>query len=120
MSHPAPSRSPLTLKLAALCASLAVGGALTTGCASAAAPVNGAWYSSVKGPVEAGADVDRSKATKVGEAQAMSILGLIALGDCSIEKAAENGDITKISHVDHQSFSVLGIYATYTTIVHGE
>lgn len=55
-----------------------------------------------------------------GEASATSILGLLATGDASIQKAASNGKIKKIHHVDHDLFSFLGIYASYTTIVYGE
>lgn len=58
--------------------------------------------------------------SKVGQSQSMGVLGLIASGDASIQTAARNGGITKISHVDVKNFSVLGIYSTYTTIVYGE
>jgi len=57
---------------------------------------------------------------KFGEAEAQTILGLIAQGDCSIEAAAQDGGITKIHHVDHETKNILGIVATYKTIVYGQ
>ncbi len=57
---------------------------------------------------------------KVGSAQAMNFLGLFAIGDASINSAANKGGIKKISHVDVQKSNFLGIYSTYTTYVYGE
>lgn len=48
------------------------------------------------------------------------MLGLVATGDASIEAAAKAGGITKIHHVDFENFSILGIYATFTTVVYGD
>jgi hypothetical protein len=42
------------------------------------------------------------------------------MGDASISAAAQNGGITRIHHVDHETMNILGIYAKYTTIVYGE
>ncbi|MDB9093433.1 TRL-like family protein, partial [Parabacteroides distasonis] len=58
--------------------------------------------------------------SKKGEATATSILGLVAYGDASIQKAAKEAGITKISHVDQQSKSVLGLFSKYTVIVYGD
>lgn len=58
--------------------------------------------------------------SKVGQSQSMGVLGLIATGDASIQTAARNAGITKISHVDVKTFSILGIYSTYTTVVYGD
>ena len=44
----------------------------------------------------------------------------VALGDCSIEQAMKNGGITKVHHVSSKVRNILGVYAEYTTIVHGE
>jgi predicted nucleic acid-binding protein len=44
----------------------------------------------------------------------------VGIGDASIASAAKEGGITKISTVDSDNFSVLGIYATNCTIVTGE
>ncbi len=62
----------------------------------------------------------KTSASKEGRATCTGILGLVAFGDCSIEAAAKDGGITKIESVTNESFSVLGIYTTYTTVVKGE
>jgi TRL-like protein family len=58
-------------------------------------------------------------ADKVGTAESTAII-CFATGDSSISKAMANGGITKIHHVDCKVFSVLGLYAKYTTVVYGE
>jgi len=88
-----------------------------TGCAMAQSPVTGFIFSDVKAPLTA---TDGDDASKVGRAECTSILGLVAQGDASIKKAAENGKITKIHHVDYECWSVLGFYAKFTTVVYGE
>jgi hypothetical protein len=88
-----------------------------SGCAVANAPVNGILYSHVSGPVGMTGSADNP--TKVGRSYARSILGLYATGDASIEKAAKNGGITKIHHVDHETQVIFGVIADYTTIVYG-
>jgi hypothetical protein len=57
--------------------------------------------------------------TKTGEACVSSILGIVATGEGSVSQAAKAGGITKVSHVDHTNFGVLGIYAKTCTVVHG-
>ena len=101
------------LTLSLLCLGLLV----STGCATAASPVNGYWYTDVKGPLEATA---AAASTKTGEASCRTVLGLIATGDASIEAAAKSAGIKTIHHVDFKSWSLLGFYAEFTTIVHGE
>ncbi|MDA3820901.1 MAG: TRL-like family protein [Candidatus Delongbacteria bacterium] len=59
--------------------------------------------------------------TKVGTAKATGYLGVLFFGqDASIQKAAQNGGIKKISTVDLKTTNVLGIIVTYETIVTGE
>ncbi|MEA3448894.1 MAG: TRL-like family protein [Bacteroidota bacterium] len=59
--------------------------------------------------------------TKVGTAKATGYLGVLFFGqDASIQKAAQNGGIKKISTVDLKTTTVLGIIVTYETIVTGE
>lgn len=60
------------------------------------------------------------KAAKIGTATSQSYLGLIAVGDSSIQTAAKNGGINKISHVDWKVKNVLGFIGEYTTTVYGE
>lgn len=58
--------------------------------------------------------------TKTGEAKCVSVMGLVAVGDCSIETAKKNGGITKVNHVDWNVNNILGVYGSYTVIVSGE
>ena len=91
---------------------------LLSGCAAySAGPVIGFIYTDVQAPLTATAN---PVASKVGTAEATSILGLVATGDASINTAARNAGITRISHVDYASKSILGIYATFTVYVYGE
>jgi len=88
---------------------------LVAGCAVGLAPVV-APITFVKGPVSAG---PAETSPKVGRSQAWGI-PLFAMGDASISAAAANGGITKIHHVDQETLNILGIYARYMTVVHGE
>jgi len=90
----------------------------TTGClAMAAAPVNGYFYTDVRGPLAA---ESAGEATKVGMASCQTVMGFVAWGDASIDAAAKKAGITKIHHVDFDSYSMFGAYACFTTIVYGE
>jgi hypothetical protein len=60
-----------------------------------------------------------SGSEKMGTAESKAII-CFATGDSSISAAMANGGITKIHHVDCKVFSVLGLYARYTTVVYGE
>ncbi len=58
---------------------------------------------------------------KVGRATATGYLGMLFFNaDASIQSAAKNGGITKISTVDVKQTSLLNIIVTYETIVTGE
>lgn len=92
--------------------------AMLSGCgAMASSPVTGQLYSDVKGPVDAEGDAE---ATKKGESCAKSYLGLIGVGDASIDSAKEDGGISDVATVDHKSSSILGLVADYCTVVRGE
>jgi hypothetical protein len=91
-----------------------------TGCYSAPVmPPPGFIYSQYSAPL----DVDYQETSapkKTGTAQSMSILGLIAMGDCSAQTAAQAGGISKIDGADYTFFNVLGIYQRFDTVVYGE
>ena len=88
-----------------------------TGCAVAQSPVgNGLLFTSIEGPIAAAAAVDSSKK---GKACAQNVLGIVATGDASIDSAKKVGAITKVSSIDHTSFTVLMIYSEFCTIVRG-
>ena len=55
----------------------------------------------------------------MGQATSTGII-CVATGDSSIKTAAANGGITKISHVDYHTTSVLGLYTKTTVTVYGE
>ncbi|HEX2731498.1 MAG TPA: TRL domain-containing protein [Polyangiaceae bacterium] len=99
---------------------LVLGLALTAnGCAMASGgngAVTGGLYSGYK----MGGAVTTGTGTKSGQACASSILGFIGTGDASVSAAMAAGGITEVAHVDHDIFSVLGLYATSCTIVVGK
>ncbi|MGD1001436.1 MAG: TRL-like family protein [Candidatus Brocadiia bacterium] len=100
-----------------LCAAVLVGLVVLTGCsAMALGPVVAMVTVDEKGPVSVG---DMKAGMKVGVAQAEGIL-VVAYGDASIVAAMKNANITRVHHVDNETFNVLGIYARYKTIVYGE
>ena len=78
----------------------------------------GSLYTKVKLPMTATSNSGAS--TKTGEAQCISVLSLIAVGDCSIDAAKKNGGITKVNNVDWDTMNILGIYGSYKVIVSGE
>lgn len=80
-------------------------------------PVTGFIYTGTSSPVSV---TSNPLGSKKGEASATSILGWVSFGDASIQKAAKEAGITKISHVDEKSTSVLGVYAQYTVVVYGD
>lgn len=91
-----------------------------SGCAIVASPLPGSIYTSVAYPSYYQGVDNGGPGMKKGEAMASSILGIVATGDASIAAAVRNGGITKIHTADTKATSVLGIYASYTTMVTGE
>jgi uncharacterized protein YceK len=103
-----------SLKTIAIAAAVAT----LSGCASVSSPVgNGLLFTSVQAPVAVTAS---SAASKSGSACATNILGIVATGDASLKAAKANGNITKVTSVDHNSTSVLSLFSTYCTVVTGE
>ena len=73
--------------------------------------------------VQAPLSIDHSKTvvtSKRGKATAISVLGLVAVGDASTQAAAEDGRLKVIHHLDYRYLNVLGIYQSATVIAHGE
>ncbi|GAA8054871.1 hypothetical protein JP0568_12130 [Helicobacter pylori] len=48
------------------------------------------------------------------------VLWLPVTGNCSVEKAAKSGGVTKIKMVSRETNNFLGIVGKYTTIVQGD
>lgn len=97
-------------------AAVVLSASLLGGCAVAASPTTGWIYTKVQGPVATGTS---SNTAKSGQACATNILGLFATGDASIDAAKKAGGISNVSSVDHDSTSILGLYATFCTLVKG-
>lgn len=57
--------------------------------------------------------------TKEGTSCAKSYLGLLALGDASVEMSQKNGNIREITSIELESYNFLGIYAKLCTITKG-
>lgn len=92
-------------------------GGLIVGCMPVKSPVVGVVFTDVKANDSATSNVGMKKS---GNAKCITVLGLVAVGDCSIETAMKNGGITKVHHVDYEAKNILGIYAEYTVNVYGE
>ncbi len=58
--------------------------------------------------------------SKEGRASCWSFFSLVATGNCSVEKAAKSGGVTKIKMVSRETNNFLGIVGKYTTIVQGD
>ena len=58
--------------------------------------------------------------SKVGTSSGTCYLGILCFGvDASVQSAAKNGGITKVSTVDIKTSNILNIIVTYETIVTG-
>lgn len=90
------------------------------GCAAVQTPLVGTVYTDVQFPSYYDGVDNGGPGLKKGQAMATSILGIVATGDASVAAAARNGGIKIIHTADTHATSVLGIYATYTTVVTGE
>lgn len=104
--------------LALFCVILAavafVGGCYTT----PIMPPHGMIYSDFSAPL----DPFLSKTTlgtRYGTAESTAILGLVATGDCSVERAALNGGVRVIDHADYHYFNVIGVYQRFIVRVYG-
>ncbi len=110
------------MKFFKMCSLLAVTGAMlaTTGCLRAPfEPPMGNAFSDIKAPLDV--ELDNTKVgSKTGEAFSESFLGLVAIGDSSLQAAAKEGKIKKVYHADYHYFNILGIYQKTTVIVNGE
>jgi hypothetical protein len=60
------------------------------------------------------------KTDKTGISTCSSVLYLFASGDCSVDAAKKNGNITKVNSIDHKAKSYSVFYTTYSTVVNGE
>ena len=81
----------------------------------------GLFYTNATYPITAtGATVKDLSTLKKGSASANSILFCVEFGDASIDKAAKNAGITKITHIDVHQKSIFIFWAKTTVNVYGE
>ncbi len=100
---------------------LALGGLLALAASGCAIASPGVVYGGLYSGYTVGASANNdTPGAKQGDACAMSILGIIAIGDASIAAAKQSGGITKVASVDHKAFDILGIYGNVCTIVKGD
>ncbi len=85
-----------------------------TGCATSM-PV-GVLFTDLTLPVGATAN---SQGSKVGVAKCQSILAVVATGDCSLEAAKKDGNITSVTHADWKANNILGVIGNYELTVRG-
>ena len=77
----------------------------------------GCLYTKVTLPLGAGSG--EIKYARIGEAQCRNFLGWVAIGDASINAAAANGNITRVTWASQTVENIMGVYGTYTTTVYG-
>ena len=100
----------LALRTTLMAAPLALG-------ACVAAPYQGGLlYSGYSAPA---AVTSNPGCAKKGSADMMNVLGLVGVGDASIEAAKAAGGITTVSSVDYKQTSFLGVFGRTETIVCG-
>ena len=91
---------------------------LLSACAAGqGSPIPGSLYAELRAPSLVSSV---ASAPKEGRAMCKSILGLVALGDCSVAAAKDAGGIQSVQHVDVDVKNYVGVYAEYTTIVRGQ
>ncbi len=91
--------------------------ALLGACAYTSQPAGmGGLVTQTKAPVMA---TSNSGASKTGTACAENFLGLVVMGDASVEAAKKDAKITNVSSVSLDNFGVLGLYAKSCTVVTG-
>ena len=82
-------------------------------------PPQGGMFSSFSAPLDIDAD-QTPVGARMGESSSMSILGLFAFGDASVDAAARNGNLQRIQYLDYHYLNILGLYQEFTTRAYGE
>ena len=81
----------------------------------------GLFYTNTTYPISAtGATIQDLSTLKKGTASSNNILFLVETGDASIDTAAKNGGIKKISHIDIEEKSVFIFWRGVKVSVYGE
>jgi len=91
------------------------------GCMCPITPMPGILVTAASYPHVGQACTDGTLGQKTGESSAFTVLGIVCVGDASVERAARSSGITKIKTIDHRYLNILGfLFSQYTTIVTGE
>jgi hypothetical protein len=82
---------------------------------------DGLLFSSVRAPGWYPGVTNEVTGAKTGHSEATGFVGLIAVGDASVEKAAEENGIKKIHSISHKWTKILGgLYWKFETDITGE
>ena len=103
--------------LVALCSVLMTVGCVAPFNAPVVPPV-GAFFTKYDAPLTT-EGVGQSVGTKQGKASMVNVLALVAFGDCSLDAAARDGNLSTIEYVDYSYLNVFGMFQSFTVIVHG-
>ena len=82
-------------------------------------PPLGMIFSQIRAPVDIDCD-NTDLGSKVGQAGAVSVLGLIAVGDASVQAAARQAGITTVKHLDYEFMNILGLYTNMKITAYGD
>lgn len=96
----------------------AVGLVALCGCVSAPFVPPVGIVSEVKAPLST--DGNWKVGMKSGSASSQCILGICAVGDCSITAAAKNGGLKRVDYVDYKYDNIIGIWQQVTVTAYGE
>ena len=79
------------------------------------------FYTNATYPVTAtGLSIEDLQSLKKGKSSSTNILFLVETGDAGIDRAAKNGGITKISHIDDNDKMIFIFWRKITVTVYGE
>lgn len=97
---------------------------LTSGCALYHAPVippQGIAFAHVSAPIDTNAEATPTANMRSGEASTLTVLGLVSLGDASVQAAAREGGLRVVHHVDYEYKNVFFyFYQRFTIRAYGE
>lgn len=82
-------------------------------------PPGGLLFSNIQAPIDTDMESTVVK-KKMGASQSVAVLGLFAFGDASIAKAAEEGGLTTVHHVDYEYMNILFFYQSFKTKAYGD
>lgn len=88
-------------------------------CSSVSAAEEGVYGVIYKNATEPGVGFSTANPVKTGEATCTSVFGIVAVGNCSVNKAAQKAEINNISYYDIHTLNILG-FKRLTVRAYGE